>query len=133
MIDKSKRIGTTVKMNCGMKATVIEYRNHKDIDIQFEDGTVIKKRQWDEFQNGSIQNPNFMNALNKGNSLVLGKTKSRIGTSKVMNCGLKATITNYRNANDIDVTFDTPTGQVLIPHKKYQHFQSGSIKCQVES
>lgn len=37
-------INKCLTMNCGMKASIIKYRSHNDIDIQFEDGTIIKHR-----------------------------------------------------------------------------------------
>lgn len=35
-----KYLGMTCTMNYGLKATIIAYRNAKDIDVQFEDGTI---------------------------------------------------------------------------------------------
>lgn len=52
------RIGETRIMNCGMKATIIKYRTCLDIDIQFEDGTIVKHRTYDNFKKGTISNPN---------------------------------------------------------------------------
>ena len=34
-------IGKKVMQHCGMNATCIAYRGNKDIDIKFEDGTVV--------------------------------------------------------------------------------------------
>lgn len=39
-IKPEKWIGQTRMMKCGMKATVIAYRNFNDIDVQFENGTI---------------------------------------------------------------------------------------------
>ena len=56
---KDKRIGTSLMMNCGMRATIIEYRNSCDIDIQFEDGTIVKNKEFKSFQKGEIMNTNI--------------------------------------------------------------------------
>lgn len=44
------RLGETRMMNCGMEATIIRYENARDIDIRFEDGTVVEHRQYDQFK-----------------------------------------------------------------------------------
>ena len=41
--------------------TIIKYRKYKNIDIQFEDGTIIKHKRYDNFLNGKIRNPNYVN------------------------------------------------------------------------
>ncbi len=45
-------------MTNGMKATCIAYRLAKDIDVQFEDGTIIEHVQKCHFFEGKIANPN---------------------------------------------------------------------------
>lgn len=52
-------INKCLTMNCGMKASIIKYRSHNDIDIQFEDGTIIKHRDFRDFCKGKIANPNL--------------------------------------------------------------------------
>ena len=52
-------INKCLMMNCGMKASIIKYRSHNDIDIQFEDGTIIKHRDFRDFCKGKIANPNL--------------------------------------------------------------------------
>ena len=55
-IDNKGRLGEKRMMHCGMVATIIEYRKWDDIDVQFEDGTIIKHRQYTGFKNGTIAN-----------------------------------------------------------------------------
>ena len=50
-------IGQTHTMNCGLKATIISYKNSHDIDIQFEDGTVRKHSELKHFKNGNVAHP----------------------------------------------------------------------------
>ncbi len=51
-------LNETRLMKNGMKATCIEYRMYKDIDIQFEDGTIVRHTQKIHFYNGDTRNPN---------------------------------------------------------------------------
>lgn len=69
---KQERIGETRIMNCGMKATIIEYRNSLDIDIVFEDGTIIRNKEYSKFQKGQIYN----NSIKNKYFGILGNTKS---------------------------------------------------------
>lgn len=90
-------IGMTCTMNCGMKATIIAYRNAKDIDVRFEDNTVRKHTNISSFNTGRISlTPRV-------------KNQAHIGQTKLMRCGLNATIIAYRNAKDIDVRFENGT------------------------
>ena len=50
----SSYVGTTLTMNCGMRATVIEDFGCKDITIQFEDGLIRKHCRRDKFREGKI-------------------------------------------------------------------------------
>ena len=51
---KEMRMNESKRMNNGMIATIIEYRNANDIDIQFENGTIIQHRKYCHFINGEI-------------------------------------------------------------------------------
>ena len=53
------RIGETRTMNNGQKATIIKYKKYNDIDIQFEDGTIVQHRAYSSFKKGKIRNPNI--------------------------------------------------------------------------
>lgn len=102
-------LGETRMMNCGMEATIIRYGKHTDIDIRFEDGTVVKNRRYGEFKIGTIVNHNI---------------NPRLGETRIMNCGMKATIIRYNGVRDIDVRFED--GKVVV-HKKYDRFKKGEI------
>ena len=56
--DKS-RLGETRVMNCGLKATIIAYRNVHDIVIRFEDGIEVSTH-YKEFAKGSVGHPTLM-------------------------------------------------------------------------
>ena len=109
-----KRIGETRLMNCGMKATIVDYKNAENIDIEFEDGVVVTYKAYNSFKNGNIKHPH------------IHSYKDRTGETKLMNCGLKATIIKYNGSNDIDVRFEN--GKV-VNHCSYNSFKIGSIRC----
>ena len=48
------RLGETRMMNCGMKATIIRYGNNTDIDVCFEDGTIVEHKTYNAFEKGRI-------------------------------------------------------------------------------
>lgn len=48
---REERIGETQINNQGLKMTIIEYRNNNDIDVQFEDGTILKHKKYNKFKN----------------------------------------------------------------------------------
>ena len=53
-------VGEERLMNNGQKATCIAYRKASDIDIQFEDGTIIEHCSKSNFYSGKIKNPNLL-------------------------------------------------------------------------
>ena len=108
--EEKNRVGETKMMNCGQAATIIQYRNSLDIDVQFEDGYVSKNKQYAAFFRGELGNPN---------------TWSRTGETRMMNCGQTATIIHYRNYHDMDVRFEDGH---IAEHRTYGSFKLGSIK-----
>ena len=52
-IKELQRIGEKRIMNCGVSAEIIEYENHKNITIRFEDG-LIRKCRYDKFKEGKV-------------------------------------------------------------------------------
>ena len=87
MATKTDRLGETRMMNCGMEATIIRYGRCDDIDVRFEDGAVAKNKAYKAFKKGEIANPNIKTF-----------TEVRLGETRVMNCGMEATIIRYLTA-----------------------------------
>ena len=108
---KTNRLEETRRMNNGMMATIITYRSCKDIDVKFEDGTIVYKKRYEHFKNGSIVNPNYIQY-------------SKLGETRKMNNGMLATIITYRTSMDIDVQFEDGT---IVYHKIYDSFKKGKI------
>ena len=113
MASKIDRVGETRIMNCGMEATIIRYGGATDIDVRFEDGTVVKHKTYRAFKKGSISNPN-----------IKASAETCLGETRMMNCGMKATIIRYGKYSDIDICFED--GKV-VEHKAYDTFKKGSI------
>lgn len=103
-------IGETVMMNCGLRATIIGQRNNNDIDIQFEDGKIIKNKSYACFLKGGIAHES---------------AKDRhLGETRVMNNGVKATIIEYKSAKHIKVKFETG----IIRETRYSVFSTGELR-----
>lgn len=109
MVAKIDRVGETRVMNCGMKATIIRYGGYNDIDVRFEDGVIVEHKRYRAFENGNIANPNF---------------NPRLGETKMMNCGMEATIIRYGGSADIDVRFEDG---IVVEHREYREFEKGGI------
>ena len=45
MLRSKYLVGMTVVMNNGQKATCIEHRSYEDLDVQFEDGTIVRHKR----------------------------------------------------------------------------------------
>ena len=103
-----KRLGETSKTRTGHVIKIIKYKSAKDIDVQFEDGTVVKNRTYVDFVNKKIGYP----------------TENRIGKISIASNGQKMTIIEYRGCNDIDVQFEDGT---VVEHREYKAFLSGTI------
>ena len=108
----NKHIGKTVVANNGQKMTIVAYRSALDIDVQFEDGTVVEHREHNSFKKGKIANPNYTYAIR------------HIGETVVANNGQKMTLVAWRLYNDIDVQFEDGT---VVERKDYSSFKKGEI------
>ena len=106
------RVGETAIATNGMKMKIIEYRSYSDVDIQFEDGTVVTNKNYNNFKSGAISNPLFSGF------------EIRVGEIVIANNGMKMKIVEYRNANDIDVQFENG---VIVKNKSYANFRKGQI------
>lgn len=114
-LPKEQRVGQVGVNNQGEKMTIIVYRNCKNIDIQFENGTIVVNRNYTCFVEGSIKNPNTKDYR------IVDKT----GEIKCNNQGEKMTIIAYRKSDDIDIQFED---NVIVTNKSYYDFKRGMIK-----
>ena len=88
------RTGETKLVNCGQVATIIAYRTCDDIDVQFEDSTVVKNATYASFRLRYIQNPN------------LNRQRYYKGRKNKNNNGQSMTIIKYVNNLNVVVQFD---------------------------
>ena len=107
------RLGETRIMNCGMKATIVRYGRYEDIDVRFEDGSMVEHKAYSAFKKGNIANQNTKVSA-----------ENRLGETRMMNCGTEATIIRYGGATDIDVRFEDGT---VVEHRGYGNFKRGEI------
>ena len=111
------RVGETNVMRNGLKATITEYRNSGDMDVEFEDGSIRKNVSYAHFKEGKISLKSVEEKSKK-------YAADRIGERKLMNCGQWCEITEYFAAHDITVKFDSGT---ILKKKYYTDFSRGMI------
>lgn len=115
-------IGKNIIATNGQLMTIINYRNYDDIDVQFEDGTIVTNKNYNSFKKGQIKNPNYI-TIRKNLSYKINR--NRIGETKISTKGQKMTIIDYRNAQNIDVQFEDGT---IVKNKALKDFKTGNIR-----
>lgn len=60
IVNKKRYEGISNYMKNGQCAKIVKYRNSGDIDILFEDGTLVEHRTLNRFLKGQIENPNVI-------------------------------------------------------------------------
>lgn len=103
----------------GLMYKVIEYRNNKDVDVQFEDGLVIQHIPVTRLNQNTLNHPGYP-------VVKLNRTpiENRLGESKLNNQGRKMTVVKYRSDSDIDVQFENG---FVVEGTQYQLFERGTI------
>lgn len=54
------RVGETTIAHNGQLMEIVKYNNSLDIDVKFEDGTIVTHKSYASFSKGSIRNPNLI-------------------------------------------------------------------------
>ena len=109
------RIGESViNERTNEKMTIIEYRGANDIDVQFEDGKVLRHVRYELFKKKRLRG-------NRGNELATW----HLGEIVISKLGQKMELIAYRSGLDIDVKFDDGT---VVEHCQYFNFKRGLIK-----
>lgn len=93
-----KHVGEVSKNSNGMNMRITRYGSQSDIDIEFEDGQVVKNAKYSAFKRGDLQHPTI-------NSKIFKNEKKMVGVRKRMNNQIEAEISEYRKAADITVRF----------------------------
>ena len=91
---REEMIGKTAMMNCGVSATVIEYKNSHELTVRLEDGVILKPCTRKEFDDKHLKHPGFKGAnkfhgykckrITKNESGVWYETTAPDGTSDIM-------------------------------------------------
>ena len=108
-----KRNGEMFTNHDGFKVKIVNYKNARAVDVQFEDGSIITRR-YDEIKKGNFKHPEI-----KSLECIFRIGEEQLSTSKEM-----MRIVEYRNAKDIDIKFADGT---IVTHKRYEHFKKGLI------
>lgn len=112
------RIGETTINSSGYRMTISAYRNNADMDILFDDQTMVKNVSYTNFKRGHIKKPDSPNANNKKNERV-GQQSIHHQSGKIM------TLHKYNNARDIIVKFE---GDETEYKTTYRNFIKGTVK-----
>ncbi|MBD5508809.1 MAG: hypothetical protein HDR05_12400 [Lachnospiraceae bacterium] len=56
----SARLGEVSKNKSDLEMKIIKYTNHHDIDIQFEDGTIVHNKTYTNFKKGCVPHPKYL-------------------------------------------------------------------------
>lgn len=96
-----------------MNMTIIAYRKATDLDVQFEDGSIVLHRSYDNFRKGMIKY----------------SISSFVGSQKVMRNGHMCTIIDVRGYEDFDVRFDNG---VVNEHQNMSNWKRGTVGFPLE-
>ena len=113
--DKDAMVGLESTSSFGQKMTVIAYRKSNDIDVKFEDGTIVTNTTIGKFRDGLIRNPNYFKSRWVGQ------------TSKHLETGMTMTIIDYRSNVDVDIQFED--GHIVY-NKSTSSFKKGQVEYQ---
>ena len=82
---KIDRLGEVGVNNNGERMRIIRYGGRRDIDVQFEDGSIVEHRQYNNFKTGQIKNHMAPSVYGIG-FIGKGKFKSNDENGKVTKC-----------------------------------------------
>lgn len=128
-ISRKDYIGQSKVQKNGMIATIVRYRNYKDADVKFEDGEIVEHVGIPKWRSGTLQHPGFV--IEKPAKPARPKTDPKkrlkekyIGMTKVMHCGLAATIIDYQDCKNVTVQFEDGLVKSGV---RSDHFVNGKV------
>lgn len=116
VLEGKSHIGECSTANNGMKMTIIDYRCSSDIDIKFEDNTIVRSKTYANFISGAISHP-----VKKVNN----KAGGRVGEKRTLDNGEVIEIVAYRGCNDVDVKF---LSDGSISNTSYYSFSHSNLR-----
>lgn len=127
---KVKYVGQKTLQRGNKYATIVDYRNYNDIDIIFEDGYQVDHISINKWKNGLIVHPDIKEEIKKQNLEVQKHSRKQsgkdkyIGLTKLMNCGLKATVIDYIDCYHLTIKFEDGTVKTNV---RSDHFSNGNV------
>ena len=124
---QKERIGQTKTMNNGLKATIIQYRSAHDIDVQFEDGTIVKNKVYSRFKAGFVGHPTmkFRNSMSI-QEFAISYYLSQLGFIKI-----KAGDWKSRGFQNYELDFYHPAKNIAIEYDGAIHNRVSSQNNEV--
>ena len=116
----NSRVGETAMAACGQMMTIIAYRGAGDIDIRFEDGTIVENRAYAKFREGNIGHPGLPRRRKEPAPIT-----DRTGETGTASDGSTIKIVAFRGYDDIDVEF---ADGAVSRHRQYTQFTRGEIR-----
>ena len=105
------RIGWKSVAQNGQIITIVNYHNSLDVDVMFDDGTLVEHIQMSKFKNGEVRNPNFQ--------------KNKIlSATYTANNGQYMRVIAYRDHYDMDVQFEDGT---IVEHVQLSKLRNGEV------
>lgn len=90
-IDRTGEVGFN---NNGERMTIVRYGGNADIDVQFDDGTIVEHREYGNFKKGNVKNPMTPSVCGVG-FIGVGDYKTSDGNGKHTKCYI-----TWRNMNE---------------------------------
>ena len=124
-----KRVGMSRLNNSGERMTLIAYRNCKDIDVQFEDGTIRSGICYHCFMSGNVGrvkeqlSPSHLQKIRE--TKLRNAEKKHIGQSRLNNKGQMMIIIAYHPPRSVDVQFEDGTVKKSV---RIDAFYKGSVR-----
>ena len=109
---RSERIGLEFVSKDGIRCRIIEYRSATDLDIEFDNGVVVRHKNYAYISKGIFSNP------------VVESEKADVGVISMAINGMRIKLIAYRTTDDIDVLFED--GYEV--KTKYHFFKTGNIR-----
>lgn len=97
--------------------TLIAYHASDNVDVQFADGAIKYGTSYQAFRQGKVQHPTIPINYRIANT--------RVGETRMMSCGLRATIIQYFNSDNSTVQFEDGA---IRENVTYDYFQKGKVE-----
>ena len=105
----TSHIGEIATARNGQTMTLKEYFGWDDVTVEFEDGTIKTRVNYQNFLRGDVGNPNYF--------------QKRVGEERIAGCGLKMKIIEYHSYKEVVVQFEDGYITTTI----YQSFNHGHV------